>query len=85
MVILFYICGKNCDLFYILVCSWPFLHLSLIFTYVTNFFTYYVGGFTFVGIFTIDGLTVVRLLTNRCGPGSICGGRLRRHAQPLVM
>ena len=32
------------------ICSWPFLHLSLIFTYV--------GGFTSVGTFTFDGLTL---------------------------
>ena len=33
-----------------------FLRLSLIFTYVTKFF-HICGRFTFVGIFTFDGLT----------------------------
>ena len=74
--IFFYICGNTMlHQWFSLHVAGHFLHLSLIFTYVPNFFTY-AGGFTFVGIF--DGLihahgNMHKINTLKCHTQTQCG------------
>ena len=56
----------------------PSLHLSLIFTHVTKFYSHYVAGFTFVGIFTFDVLTLALVFTACRLPELVAVGQLNQ-------